>query len=231
MNEIAANASGGDDDQCQRAGRHIVHRPGGGLPGLLFMGEIEQVVIGCTLFIVAKDLVGAQDLPEFLRGVGIPGIEIGMGSLDGTPESGTEFLCVVARQRSEQIVQRLHSRTRRYSYPYTLPKLAAARSDRENHALILWIILFQDGKKMTELCTLPVTTGTRATSDGVNGHKLGCSAPACGLQQAKPFPNVPFGLLVAPPFIFDLEPRPSVRVEGLQLQPAERAIGRLWRGE
>lgn len=36
---------------------------------------------------------------------------------------------------------------------------------------MLWIIPFQDGKKMTELCTLPVTTRTRTTRNRVNASR------------------------------------------------------------
>src|SRR5690348_3503052 len=84
---------------------------------------------------------------------------------------------------------------------------------------------------MTELCTPTVTTRTGATGNGINAHSWAVSAPAGGLQQAKPLADVLFGLLIALPLIFELEPRPPIRVEGLQLKPAERAVGCGWRGQ
>src|ERR1700760_3343367 len=84
---------------------------------------------------------------------------------------------------------------------------------------------------MTELCTPTVTTRTRATGTGINAHSWADSAPAGGLQQAKPLADVLFGLLIALPLIFELEPRPPIRVEGFQLKPAECTVGCGWRCE
>jgi hypothetical protein len=86
-------------------------------------------------------------------------MDVGMGSLDGATECGPELLRIVARQRAEQIVQRLHTQNSRLLYSYTLLK-SPPRFDVENHALMVRSVAVQDGKKMTELCALAVTTGT-----------------------------------------------------------------------
>ena len=66
------------------------------------------MIVGRALLLVDEDVIGADDLPEFLAGGGVAGIEIRVSAFDGATECGPELFCVVARQRAEQIVQRLH---------------------------------------------------------------------------------------------------------------------------
>jgi hypothetical protein len=51
-------------------------------------------------------------------------------------------------------------------------------------------------------------------------------APGGGLQQPQPLADRPLGLLVASPLEIDTETGPLIRVDGLQLRPAEFAVGR-----
>src|ERR1700724_2522550 len=61
---------------------------------------------------IAKDFVGADDLPELQRGIGIVRMDVGMGPFDGSTECGPEIFSVIARKSPEQIVKRLHRRSR-----------------------------------------------------------------------------------------------------------------------
>ena len=57
---------------------------GGGTSGrrlLLKAREIQQMVIGGPLLNIAKDFVGADDLPELQRRVGIARMDVGVARL------------------------------------------------------------------------------------------------------------------------------------------------------
>ena len=73
------------------------------------------MIVGRALVRIGEDAVGADDLPEFESCVGIAGMEVGVGSLDGATEGASQLFGVVARKGSEQIVQRIHRRTHGYS--------------------------------------------------------------------------------------------------------------------
>ena len=91
----------------------------GGLPGSLLLlqaRELQKIVIGPALLGIAEDFAGADDLPEFQRRVGIAGAKVGMGAFDGPAERGPETFGVVGRKRPEQIVKRLHRRSRCWSF-------------------------------------------------------------------------------------------------------------------
>ena len=59
------------------------------------------MVVGCALFGIAKDFVGADDLPEFQRGVGIVRSEVGVGALDRFAERRPEILGIIVRKGPE----------------------------------------------------------------------------------------------------------------------------------
>ena len=74
---------------------------GGGALGrqLLFQArEVQQMVIGRPLLNVAKDFVGADDLPELQRRVGIAGMDVGVGAFDGLTESGPQSFGIILRK-------------------------------------------------------------------------------------------------------------------------------------
>jgi hypothetical protein len=64
----------------------------------------------------------ADDLPELEACVGIAGMEVGMGALDGAAEGHSQLFGIVARKRSEQIVQGVHRRTHANSTKLSPPK-------------------------------------------------------------------------------------------------------------
>jgi len=66
-----------------------------------------------------------------------------MDSLDRATERSPQLIGIVVRKRAEQIVKRLHGNA--------IPVGFAAKSPKEQ-ALVLSMILFQRGRKMTELC-------------------------------------------------------------------------------
>ena len=68
---------------------------------LLQVGEAEQMVVSRALFGIAKDFVGADDLPESQRRVGIVGSEVGVGALDGLPECRPETFGIIMRKGPE----------------------------------------------------------------------------------------------------------------------------------
>ena len=59
------------------------------------------MVVGRALFGIAKDFVGADDLPEFQRRVGIVRSEVGVGALDGFAERRPETFGVIVRKGPE----------------------------------------------------------------------------------------------------------------------------------
>ena len=64
----------------------------------------EQFIVGRALLGICQDVIGAHQLPEPQRGVGVLGIDIGMCSLRGLAERRPQPLGVITRKRSEQIV-------------------------------------------------------------------------------------------------------------------------------
>ena len=90
--------------------------PGGdGVPRLrqlLQPREFQQVVVCRALLVIAEDIVGADDLPEFQRGFGIVRSDVGMGAFDGSSKRGPESFGVIVWESPEQIVQRIHRRSR-----------------------------------------------------------------------------------------------------------------------
>ena len=97
---------------------------GGGARGrriLLQACEIQQMVIGRPLLNIAKDFVGADDLPELQRRVGIARMDVGVGPFDGLAECGPETLGIILRKSPKQIVKRFHSRSAA-GFPSLRPK-------------------------------------------------------------------------------------------------------------
>src|SRR5664279_2360604 len=81
------------------------------------MCEAEQMIVNLALLHIAEDFAGADDFPKPQRGVGIAGMQVGMGPLGGPAERGPEFFGVVFRKSPKQIVKRLHHRSRISSPP------------------------------------------------------------------------------------------------------------------
>jgi hypothetical protein len=119
---------------------------------LFLIGKVEQMVVGCALLVIGKDLIGANDLSELHPCVGIARVKIGMNPLHGTTEGDSELFGIISRKSSEQIVQRIHRRSREYSTLST--EIPAANLPVENYALILWMVVGERVKKMTKLCNL-----------------------------------------------------------------------------
>ncbi len=59
------------------------------------------MVVSRALVLIAEDLVGADDLPEFQRGVWIVGMDVGVSALDGLAKRRPEVFSVVIWKRSE----------------------------------------------------------------------------------------------------------------------------------
>ena len=89
--------------------------------------ELQEVVIGCALLAIEEDFLGPYDLTEFHSGIGIMRVKIRMCPLDRAAECGSQALGVVARQRAEQIVKRIHARPA-VGLSCLPPKMAAANS-------------------------------------------------------------------------------------------------------
>jgi hypothetical protein len=119
---------------------------------LFLVSKVEQMVVGRALLRIGKNLIGANDLAELQSRLGVARVKIGMNPFDGVTEGGSEFFGIITRKSSEQIVQRLHRRSHEYSTLST--ENPAENLPVENYALILWIVLAERGKKMTELCSL-----------------------------------------------------------------------------
>ena len=87
VDRIAADGHDQDHGEGEHAGRELVdparrrllrhRRP-------FDAGEIQQVIVGRPLVRIVQDLVGAHDLPEPQRRLRIAGIDIGMGTFDGS---------------------------------------------------------------------------------------------------------------------------------------------------
>ena len=119
---------------------------------LLELCQRQQMVVSRTLFRIGKDSVRADNLPESQRGVRVAGLEVGMGTFDGPPECGPKTFRVIARQGAEQIVKRVHRRSRcRISTSPTeilAANLAAEYASTSFTAALRMLI--QWGKKMTD---------------------------------------------------------------------------------
>jgi hypothetical protein len=88
-------------------------------------------------------------------------------------------------------------------------------------------VVIQDGKKMTELCAIEPAldrfAGRRSGPCGIGVAPVRC------LQQAQPFADHFLRVLITFPLIFDLQVRPLIGVERLEIGTAKAAIGRVWR--
>ena len=92
---------------------------------LLDAGEIEQMIVNRALLLIYQDLIGAHDLAKLDRRIGVAGIDVGVSRFDGFAKRGPDVFSVIVRKRSEQIVKRLHRRSRRP------PKSISLNSRRE----------------------------------------------------------------------------------------------------
>src|SRR5258706_11947355 len=109
------------------------------------------MVIGRPLRDIAKDLVGADDLPELQRRVGIVRLDVGVSTFHGLTEGGPETFSIILRKGPEQIVKRFHPRPAA-GFPGLRPKFppricCGALVPTDLHRL--WIMLIQYGRKMT----------------------------------------------------------------------------------
>ncbi len=109
------------------------------------------MVIGRPLLNVAKDFVGADDLPELQRRVGIARMDVGVGAFDGLTEGGAESFGIILRKGPKQIVKRFHPRPAA-GFPSLRPKFppricCGGLVPTELHRL--WTMLIQYGRKMT----------------------------------------------------------------------------------
>ena len=127
---------------------------GGGASGrrlLLKAREIQQMVIDGPLLNIAKDFVGADDLPELQRRVGIGRMDVGVGTFDGLTKGGPETFSIILRKGPEQIVKRFHPRPAAGFFglrPKFPPRICCGGLvPTELHRL--WMMLIQYGRKMT----------------------------------------------------------------------------------
>jgi hypothetical protein len=90
---------------------------------LLLVREREQMVVSHALLGIAQDFVGADDLPKFQRRIGIVRPQVGVGAFDGFAERAPQTFGVIVWQGPEQIVKRIHGRSRRWisSSPTEIP--------------------------------------------------------------------------------------------------------------
>src|SRR5260363_422051 len=135
--EITGQRHGRGAGQRHHAGCDLVHLGRDGELGLLLTLVLrgpEQAVISSTLLLVAEDVVSADDLPKPQRRVGISRVEVGMALLDRLAERCPDVVSVVVRKSSEQIVKRLHDRSRcRFpSSPIEIPTANLRWSTRTN---------------------------------------------------------------------------------------------------
>ena len=102
MHEQQISADGDDRGSGQRdhAGGKLVNPGGDGVPRLrqlLQARELQQMVVGRALLVVAENIVGADDLPELQRGFGIVRSDVGMGAFDGPSATGNKKLIGAGR--------------------------------------------------------------------------------------------------------------------------------------
>jgi hypothetical protein len=74
--------------------------------------ELQQPVIGCPLFCVAKDIIGYGNSPESLHRLRIVGMAIRMIRLGRLTEGVFKALGIVVRTGAEHIVKRFHNQIR-----------------------------------------------------------------------------------------------------------------------
>src|SRR5258705_199011 len=130
--------------------------------------EVQQMVIGRPLRDIAKELVGADDLPELQRRVVIVRVDVGVSTFHGLTEGGPETFSIILRKGPEQIVKRFHPRPAA-GFPGLRPKFppricCGALVPTDLHRL--WIMLIQYGRKMTRgtrpnRCRLPIGLSLR----------------------------------------------------------------------
>src|SRR5258706_1626350 len=111
--QISPDSHDRGSGKCDRAGGELVNPRGAGALGrqlLLQAREIQQMVIGRPLRDIAKDLVGADDLPELQRRVGIARVDVGVSTFHGLTEGGPETFSIILRKSPEQIVKSFHPR-------------------------------------------------------------------------------------------------------------------------
>jgi hypothetical protein len=70
------------------------------------------MVVSLALLSIGKDFIGADDLSESERSIRIVRSDVGVGAFDGSTERGPETFSVIVWKRPEQIVKRLHRRSR-----------------------------------------------------------------------------------------------------------------------
>jgi hypothetical protein len=92
------------------------------------------MVVGRALLWIAEDFIGANDLPEFQRRIGIVRPQIGVGAFDGCAERAPQTFGVIVWQGPKQIVKRIHDRSRRWisSSPTEIPAANLLGSTRTN---------------------------------------------------------------------------------------------------
>ena len=73
-----------------------------------------------------------------------------MNSLDRATERSPQLIGIVVRKRAEQIIKRLHGNALAVGFLY--PPRTFRCEIPKGTALVLSMILFQRGRKMTELC-------------------------------------------------------------------------------
>jgi len=68
-----------------------------GILGRFDPGELQQMVVDGTLLAIEQDFLGPHDLAEFLAGLGIARVEIGMSPFHRLTERRPQRFGVVAR--------------------------------------------------------------------------------------------------------------------------------------
>ena len=112
-------------------------RMGGGRI-FLVLRQHQQVVVNRALVLVQKDVVGADDLPESDRGVGIVGPQIRMRAFDRLAKGSPQTFGIVLREGPKQIVKRIHcalaagftrapSNCRKFAAEYASTKFTATK--------------------------------------------------------------------------------------------------------
>src|SRR5216684_5886244 len=150
---IAADRDDRYPGKRHHAGSDLVDLVGGSLLcrlPLLMVRERQQMIISSTLLGIAENLVGTHDLAEFKSGIQVFRIDVGMDSLDRATERSPQLIGIVVRKRAEQIVKRLHGNALRVGSLYP-PRTFRCKIPKGTSA-VLSMILFQRGRKMTELC-------------------------------------------------------------------------------
>src|SRR4051794_14686638 len=135
--EVAGQRQRGGAGQCHHARSDLVDLGDDGELGVLLtfvLRGAKQTVVGRALLLVAEDVVGSDDLSKPQSGVGVFGVDVGMALFDRLAKRSPDVLSVVVRKSSEQIVKRLHrrSRCRVPSSPIEIPTANLRWSTRTN---------------------------------------------------------------------------------------------------